>query len=210
MQVCKVKFEAFHNNYNNSDTVGIWKDVELLKLFSSSFTPPLPATWFYDSMLMVSHNIVLRRLDENLAVWQPSWRYFQWKIFPYSSEMPVCRQGTWNGKLPAAFSLNCWHLLQAERGCCFKDFYFLVSVLPSSEKQTPKMTYLFSQEGRITFRTLRIRAAPATPTTMTSIKLKKMGKDRNQNLHNTVLKSSTHWHITYNQIGKNKKTGCKT
>lgn len=45
---------------------------------------------------------------------------------------------------------------------------------------------------------------------MTSIKLKKTGKDRNQNLHNPFLKSSTHWHITYNQTGKNKKIGCKT
>lgn len=120
----------------------------------------------------------------------------------------MCQKVTWNGKLLAAFSLNRCHHLPTEQGCFLKDF--LVNILPSSQKKKiAKITYLFSHEGKITFKTLRIRAAPTTPTTMTCIKLKKMGKDRNQNLHNPFLKSSTHWHITYNQRGKNKRWAAK-
>jgi len=78
--------------------------------------------------------------------------------------------------------------------------------LSSWEKEKRKkaqVTYLGSQEGKITFKTFRMSAAPITPTTTTSITLKKMGKDLNQNLHSHFLKSSTHWHITYNQTGRN-------
>lgn len=102
---------------------------------------------------------------------------------------------TCNRKLPAAFSLNCYHYLPTEWGYFLKDFFiqcFAVIRGGQKKRKTAKITHLFSQEGKITFKTLRIRAAPTTPTTMTSIKLKKMGKDRNQNLHNPFLKSSTH------------------
>lgn len=163
-------------------------------------------------MLIVSHNVVLRRLGKNLAVRQLSWRYFQRNTFPCFSEMPMCQKCTWNGKLPPAFSLNCCCHFPTEWGCFFKDFFKSMFCLHPSKKKKKtitKITYLFSQEGRITFKTLIIRAAPATPTTTTSMKLNKIGKDWNQNLHNPFLKSSTHWHITY-KTGKNTKRDCKT
>lgn len=151
---------------------------------------------------MVSQNAVLRKSDKNLALWQPSLRHFQWKICLCSSEMCMHQQAAWNGKLLAAFLVSCCPSIPKEQGCFYLKRFFSSALSSSEKKKNAEVTYLFSQEGKITFKTFRMRAAPTTPTTMTSIKLKKMGKDRNQNLQSHFLKSSTHWHITYNQAGR--------
>lgn len=156
-------------------------------------------------MLIASHNVVLRRLDKNVAVWQLSWRHFQLNTFPCLSGMSVCQKCTLNGKLPVAFSLNSCYHYPTEWDCFLEDsFSQYFAFIRAKKKRIKKITYLFSQEGRITFNTLIMRAAPITPTTTTSMKLNKIGKDWNQNLHNLFLKSSTHWHITC-KTGKNTK-----
>lgn len=154
---------------------------------------------------MVSQTMGPRRLDENVAVWHM-------EGFPMSLWNACMSKGHLESKVTSSLFTE---LLPPSpyRMELLLEGFFIVNVLPSSErkkKPPAKITYLFSQEGKINFKTLRMRAAPTTPTTMTSIKLKKIGKDLNQNLHNPFLKSSTHWHITYNQKGKNKRLCCKT